>query len=231
MPKNPATDQNERMRKYYEWQSKIYDATRWSFLFGRHKIIQVIPSIHEKDVSILEVGCGTGYNIEKLAKKYRTAKITGMDVSGDMISIAEKNLSAYRNRVTLIEAPYQKGAIDVPESLDVVLFSYSLTMINPQWSELILQAKADLKNGGVIAVVDFYDSRFKWFKNHMGNHHVRMDGHILPVLESEFDTFYKKVRPAYGGIWHYFLYVGKKYPSSSSVETNEAAREVLYDNA
>ena len=203
--------QNENMQKYYEWQSKIYDSTRWSFLFGRNKIIQLIPTLLKKDVQILEVGCGTGYNMVKLARKFKTANITGLDVSSDMIRIAKKNTSKYSNRVNLLEQPYELGDTTWNNSMDIILFSYSLTMINPQWKELLEQAKMDLKEGGVIAVVDFYNSNFKWFKNHMGNHHVRMDGHILPVLEDAFDTFYKKVNPAYGGVWHYFLYVGKKF--------------------
>ena len=206
-----ADVQNQQMRNYYQWQSKIYDSTRWSFLFGRNKIIQLIPSLKHEDVRILEVGCGTGYNLKKLARKYKTAKIIGMDVSGDMVNLATKNLQDYKDRVTVLEQPYRKGDQTYAESFDVILFSYSLTMINPQWEELIHQAKADLKKGGAIAVVDFYNSRFPWFKNHMGNHHVRMDSHLTPLLEAEFDTFYKKAKNAYGGVWQYFLYVGKKF--------------------
>lgn len=208
---NQSKAQNERMQKYYEWQSKIYDSTRWSFLFGRHKIIQVIPSLLQRDVNILEVGCGTGYNVVKLAKKYKTAQITGLDVSTDMIDLSKKNTEPFKDRVTLLAEPYTLGDTRWTNSLDIILFSYSLTMINPQWEELIQQAKNDLKEGGAIAVVDFYNSNFKFFKNHMGNHHVRMDGHILPVLEENFDTFYKAVNPAYLGVWHYFLYVGKQF--------------------
>ena len=206
-----ADVQNQRMRQYYQWQSKIYDSTRWSFLFGRHKIIQVIPSFKHEGVRILEVGCGTGYNLKKLARKYKTAEIIGMDVSGDMVNLARKNLKEYEDRVTVLEQPYQKGDPTYAGYFDAILFSYSLTMINPQWKDLIVQAKADLKPGGSIAVVDFYNSRFQWFKNHMGNHHVRMDSHLTPLMEQEFDTFYKKVRNAYGGVWQYFLYVGKKF--------------------
>ncbi len=203
--------QNEKMRQYYQWQSKIYDSTRWAFLFGRHKIIQLIPTYKQEDVRILEVGCGTGYNLAKLAKKYKTAEIIGMDVSADMVDLAKKNTEAYQDRVTVLEQPYMKGDTTYRDSFDIILFSYSLTMINPQWKDLILQAKADLKKGGSIAVVDFYNSRFQWFKNHMGNHHVRMDSHLTPLLEAEFDTFYSKAKPAYGGIWHYFLHVGRKF--------------------
>lgn len=206
-----ADQQNQKMRQYYQWQSKIYDSTRWTFLFGRNKIIQLIPSLLQEDVQILEIGCGTGVNLEKLANKFKTARLHGLDVSGDMIRLAQKNLEAFKDRVSLYEKPYQLGDTTFNGQMDVILFSYSLTMINPQWNDLLLQAKQDLKPGGVIAVVDFYNSRFNWFKQHMGNNHVRMDGHLLPVLEAGFDTFYKEIKSAYGGVWEYFLYVGKKF--------------------
>lgn len=206
-----ANEQNANMRRYYEWQSKIYDSTRWAFLFGRHKIIQVLPSVKDHKINILEVGCGTGYNLSKLARKYPLADITGLDVSADMINLSRKNTEAYKDRITLVEKPYTKGATEWNNHFDIILFSYALTMMNPFWNDLILQAKEDLKPGGAIGVVDFYNSPFKWFKNHMGNHHVRMDSHLNPVLENEFDTFYKSVNNAYLGVWQYFVYVGKKY--------------------
>jgi S-adenosylmethionine-diacylgycerolhomoserine-N-methlytransferase len=116
----------------------------------------------------------------------------------------------FNGRIDLKNEPYAMGQTEWAGQLDVVLFSYSLTMINPQWRELVLQAKADLRPGGVVAVVDFHDSRFSWFKRHMSNHHVRMDAHLLPLLRQEFIGMHDETQPAYGGLWHYFVFVGKK---------------------
>lgn len=203
-------DQNQRMQNYYKWQSKIYDATRWTFLFGRKRIVRELPLDPQADATILEVGCGTGFNLSLLAKRFPKATLIGLDVSEDMINLSKKRLQASQDRVQLHAAPYQKGSKQFEQQLDAILFSYSLTMINPQWSELIEQAKKDLKPGGYVAVVDFYDSRFQWFKNHMGNHHVRMDKHLTPFLKEHFQTTWEAPKPAYGGIWHYFYYIGRK---------------------
>ncbi|MBK7870142.1 MAG: class I SAM-dependent methyltransferase [Saprospiraceae bacterium] len=198
------------MRSYYRLQSKIYDATRWTFLFGRNRILKMLPFPDNAQIHILEIGCGTGYNLAQLAKIFPKASLTGMDVSGDMIKLAQKNTKAYADRVTLIEKPYMPDETAFTGKVDVILFSYSLTMINPQWQDLILKAKADLKPGGAIAVVDFHNSRFNWFKRHMGNNHVRMDSHLLPLLLSEFDSLVEEVKLAYGGVWEYVIYVGRK---------------------
>ena len=205
-----AATQNQTMRRYYRLQSKIYDATRWTFLFGRKRILQMFPFPDTANIHILEVGCGTGYNLSRMAQIFPNARLTGMDVSADMIALSKKNTRAYADRVTLLEKPYMPDETAFTGKVDVILFSYSLTMINPQWKDLILKAKADLKPGGAIAVVDFHDSRFGWFKRHMGNNHVRMDSHLLPLLQTEFDSLVEEVKSAYGGIWEYVLFVGRK---------------------
>lgn len=205
-----SEEQTQYMEQYYKLQSKIYDATRWSFLFGRKRIIRDLPLSKKRTSRILEVGCGTGYNLVRLAKQFPNAELIGLDVSSDMTALSEKNTRAFSERVRIIQAPYENKHQLFEGQVDAVLFSYSLTMINPQWSELILQAREDLKSGGLIAVTDFHDSKNQWFKKHMSNHHVRMDGHLLPLLEKEFTPIISEVPAAYGGIWHYLVFIGKK---------------------
>jgi S-adenosylmethionine-diacylgycerolhomoserine-N-methlytransferase len=202
--------QNDAMQRYYQLQSKIYDATRWSFLFGRKQIIRDIPLDRQGAWNILEVGCGTGYNLERLARQFPQARLTGMDVSSDMVELSRKKMQPFGKRAEVLAQPYLKGDESRLQSLDLVLFSYSLTMINPQWSELILQAKEDLKPGGLIAVTDFYDSRRPWFKKHMGANHVRMDSHLHPLLRHEFKPIQDEIKSAYFGVWEYFIFIGQK---------------------
>jgi len=205
-----AQEQNRAMAQYYRLQSKIYDATRWSFLFGRKEVLRQLPFARDEAFHLLEVGCGTGFNLKRLARYYPKAQLTGLDVSPDMVRLSRKQTRDYDERVQVLEQPYRPGADHWSGQPDAVLFSYSLTMINPQWPDLIRQALADLKPGGVVAVADFHNSPMPWFKAHMSNHHVRMDGHLLPVLQDSFATAYRKVGKAYGGIWEYLVFVGRK---------------------
>lgn len=210
-----STDHGSRrqagtMEKYYAFQSKIYDSTRWSFLFGRDRILKKMPLAKESKIQILEIGCGTGYNLLRLARQFPYAQLTGLDASSDMIRISKEKLAPFGDRVHLLHEPYGMHKDDFSGKMDVILFSYSLTMINPQWSDLLRQAYQDLKPGGIIAVVDFHDSPFGWFKRHMGNNHVRMDSHLVPVLEQQYTAVINQVCRAYFGIWFYLLYLGKK---------------------
>ena len=207
--KKASRQQEQRIRDYYTFQSRIYDMTRWSFLFGRTAILEALPFEYEQPFHLLEVGCGTGRNLQRLQKRFPEARLSGMDVSTDMMSQAKHRL---RNQpgIILLEQAYGDEVYTWTGKLDAILFSYSLTMINPQWRELIHQAYKDLRPGGHIAVVDFHDSRFPFFKRHMSGHHVRMDGHLLPVLEDNFQTVTSRVKRAYLGVWEYALYVGQK---------------------
>jgi S-adenosylmethionine-diacylgycerolhomoserine-N-methlytransferase len=201
-------EQNKIIDQYYKFQSKIYDLTRWSFLFGRKEIIRKLPELNNPVV--VEIGCGTGYNLKNLIRKYPDGTFYGIDLSPDMIKQAQKNLSEHQNKVTLLQKPYSGGHTLFDSPVNLILFSYSLTMINPQWKELIDQAMVDLKQGGIIAVTDFHDSRNDWFKSHMSHHHVRMDGHLLDYLHRCSQTLDENVGSAYFGIWNYFWYIGKK---------------------
>lgn len=203
-------DQNKNIQNYYKLQSKIYDATRWTFLFGRKKLVRVLPFKQSATIDILEIGCGTGYNLKRLAKAFPNANITGLDVSEDMIRLSKKQCAAFGERVDLLQQAYGPNQPPMPKKYDAILFSYSLTMINPQWEELIRHAEKDLKPDGVVGLADFHDSRFLWFKKHMSNHHVRMDGHLLKLMKELYEPVVEEVNAAYGGVWEYVVFVGKK---------------------
>lgn len=200
--------QRQKMEKYYRFQAKIYDSTRWTFLFGRSALIRLMPKLPVGS-TILEVGCGTGYNLVRLAKKFPNCTIYGLDTSKTMIEKSRKKIAQLPN-VRLLHEPYGIPSSKRPEKADIIVFSYSLSMIHPQWTALIDSALRDLNPGGLLAVVDFEYSRFGWFRWHMRNNHVRMEKHLLPYLSERFQTKNKSSKAAYGGLWYYFAYIGRK---------------------
>lgn len=205
-----TTSQNSAMKRYYKFQSKIYDTTRWMFLFGRNQLIHQLPVAHDAELSILEIGCGTGHNLSNFANYFTRSILVGVDVSEDMIALSRKKVHQHRNRVQLLSKPYNEHCFRETESFDIVVFSYALTMMNPHWPNLIEQAYKDIKPGGMIAVVDFHNTKNPLFKAHMKNNHVRMDGHLVPVLKEKFSTLSCDVQSAYLGLWEYFTFIGIK---------------------
>ena len=165
---------------YYRLHARIYDATRWTFLFGRgYTVRQLARCCQPAPARILEVGCGTGSNVDALAMAFPQAQITGLDLSGAMLDIARATNARHGSRVNFVQTRYDKP---LPSQYDLVLCSYALTMFNPGWEEAIRAAHGQLAPGGRIAVVDFHYSPFGFFRRWMGMNHVRMEKHLLPLL-------------------------------------------------
>jgi S-adenosylmethionine-diacylgycerolhomoserine-N-methlytransferase len=195
------------VEKYYRFHSRIYDATRWSFLFGRTAIMENFAGVAPRN--ILEVGCGTGRNLVELARRFPQARITGVDLSATMLGLARKKTSGFGSRVQLLHQAYTAPLSD-PPGYNLVLFSYALSMFNPGYEAALTAARRDLVPGGCIAVVDFHDSHFGFFERWMGMNHVRMNGQLRPLLRSLFTPTTDRLCPAYAGLWRYLLFVGRK---------------------
>ena len=206
-----ASDQ--ALVNYYAFHSRIYDATRWSFLFGRDLIIHLARGAQPNPRRILEVGCGTGRNLVQLARLFPHAHLTGVDLSAAMLGVARRKLAAYEARVSLMARTYD-AAVDPTRGYDIVVCSYALTMFNPGCEAAVAAACADLAPNGYFVLVDFHASRFRWFRRWMGINHVRMDGQLRPLLNSIFVPVIDELQPAYGGVWDYLLFVGRKKQSS-----------------
>lgn len=208
-PPAHSPEQAGAMQSYYKLHARIYDLTRWTFLLGRNNILRRIPT-PTPGATLLEVGCGTGRNLKKLAALYPELNLIGVDVSPDMLERAGRATESLSRRVLLFEKPYAPGTFKLDKPMDIILFSYALTMFNPGWEAAIDRAYDDLKPGGHIAVVDFHSSPSSAFRWWMGQNHVRMEGHLLPYLQERFTDTYLSVKPAYLGLWRYVKYVGRK---------------------
>lgn len=200
------------LKTYYKFHSHVYDLSRWSFLFGRDRIVRMAAKelegrVRPGGLKILEVGCGTGRNLKVLAKYFPDSRITGLDLCPSMLAKAEKRASSSCADIRLKEAFYDPACLPAHDH-DLVLFSYALTMFNPGFDQAMDTAKYHLRPGGVIAVVDFCRTRFSVFEKWMGVNHVRMDNQLLPELEKRFSTRNSLIKKAYFGLWDYFLYLG-----------------------
>ena len=195
------------LERYYQFHSRIYDATRWSFLFGREEILRRLAVI-TKPNRILEVGCGTGRNLPGLRRRFPAAQLTGVDLSEQMLALAAQKLRD--DKVTLLRRSYSAPVHAHGSGFDLVLFSYALSMFNPGWEQAIDAAWDDLEEGGLIAVVDFSHTSFTWFRRWMGVNHVRMEGHLWPYLAKKFTPLLDEQFSAYGGVWSYGIFIGRK---------------------
>jgi len=62
------------------------------YRYKRKKFIYMLNSISFKSKSVLEIGCGPGGNLQEIWKK-SPSRLTGVDISADMIELSKSKLS------------------------------------------------------------------------------------------------------------------------------------------
>lgn len=147
------------MDRMYRRQRYIYDATRKFYLIGRDATIAEIGA--RVGDGVLEIGCGTGRNLIRIARRYPQAQLFGLDVSEQMLTSARAAIgrACMEPRVRLAQgdaASFDAGRLFGRPRFERVMISYALSMI-PPWREALSQAVDALAPGGSLHIVDFGD--------------------------------------------------------------------------
>lgn len=157
-----TAQQNEAaglMDRMYRHQRHIYDASRKFYLLGRDGMIAALdPPVGG---SVIEIGCGTGRNLIKLARTYPNAVCYGLDVSEEMLVTARRNVAraGLSHRITLAQADataFDPQALFGRGGFDRIVISYALSMI-PPWQGVVARALQTLNPNGSLHIVDFGD--------------------------------------------------------------------------
>lgn len=148
-----------KLERFYAGQADAYDSFRERLLHGRAELIEALELPDQAHV--VELGGGTGRNIDFFGTKLNQIKqYEVVDLCASLLAVARKRASQ-SNNIQVVEANachYQPSA-----PVDLVIFSYSLTMI-PDWELALDNAKKMLKPNGKIVVVDFTlsDQQSRW---------------------------------------------------------------------
>ena len=217
----------ERLEAFYRHQADGYDDFRQRLLHGREEMMQALEL--PPGGRLLDLGGGTGANIAYLGERRRLLeRITVVDLCPSLLETARRRIAeqGWHN----VETALADVTTCEPESgpVDVVTFSYSLTMI-PDWFRALERAVQLLRPGGLIGVVDFYISR-KWPAEGMRKHsrlqralwptwfgmdNVFLSPDHIPWLQSHFQTVRLEERlgrvPYMLGLKApYYLFLGRK---------------------
>jgi S-adenosylmethionine-diacylgycerolhomoserine-N-methlytransferase len=236
-----GNDHAARMESFYAGQAEAYDDFRKRLLKGRQELWNLIqPPVGG---TWIDMGGGTGANLDYFAQQHPSAtegvpksadrlaglgKIYVLDLSHSLLEVAKKRIAA--KGWTNVETVEADATTFQPASgpVDVVTFSYSLTMI-PDWFAAIENALAMLRPGGVLGVVDFYVSRkyptdglarHSWLTRTFWPTWFAMDNVFpspdhVPFLHKHFDVLHfeeHRAKVPYIPLLRmpYYLFVGRK---------------------
>jgi S-adenosylmethionine-diacylgycerolhomoserine-N-methlytransferase len=153
-------DIRARMDRMYRPQVPIYDLTRKHYLLGRDRLIDGIGA--RPGEIVLEVGCGTGRNLVRIARRYPGIGLLGIDAAAPMLAAAERGASRHgiAGRVRLARGVAEEldpaTLFGLVRPVDHVVISYTLSMVDDPAGALH-RAVAALRPGGMLHIVDFGD--------------------------------------------------------------------------
>jgi S-adenosylmethionine-diacylgycerolhomoserine-N-methlytransferase len=197
----------ELMNRIYRFQRYFYDATRVLFLPGRDALIDAVRI--EPGMTVLEMGCGTGRNLIKLARNHKDVHFFGVDISNEMLRTARKKIRAagLEHCITVEESPaeqvHHRKTFGLEAPFDAVIFSYSLSMM-PTFTEALKAARATVDPAGALYAVDFWDAKqWPWparplLAQWLSLFHVRFDTGIHCEIRRAFpDTEIRAIKGRY----------------------------------
>jgi S-adenosylmethionine-diacylgycerolhomoserine-N-methlytransferase len=203
------------MDRMYRHQRHIYDLSRRYYLLGRDRLIERL--MPDADQTVLEVGCGTGRNLIRAARRYPHARFHGIDVSSTMLATAARAIerTGLSSRIRLAQADATTADIAAlfgSACFDRVFISYSLSMI-PPWRDVLAGMPRLLAPGGALHIVDFGDQGDlpRWLRATLRRWLALFD--VIPCddLENELRTMAARaalsvrVERLYGGYARYAM--------------------------
>lgn len=220
-------DHAARLESFYSGQAEAYDDFRRRLLQGRQELWDALE-VPAGGVWV-DMGGGTGANLEYFGDRIgQLRKVYVVDLARSLLNVAQRRIEqrGWTNAETVEADATRYQPLEAP--VDVVTFSYSLTMI-PDWFAALENACAMLRPGGQIGVVDFYVSRkypaeglrrHSWFNRSFwpvwfsGDNVYPCKDH-LPYLQQHFETLRLEERRAkvpYMPLVRtpYYLFVGRK---------------------
>jgi S-adenosylmethionine-diacylgycerolhomoserine-N-methlytransferase len=136
---------------FYRPQAQAYDRFRERLLAGRRDLMQALPLT--PGARVLDIGAGTGGHWSYVADKVPVlGRLELVDLCQPLLDIARDRFRDQPS-VTITQCDAEQFASD--QRFDVVLFSYSLSMM-PGWRRALETARRHLAPGGLTAVIDFY---------------------------------------------------------------------------
>lgn len=138
---NPPRLDKSAVRKSFNRCAGQYDESAILQEEVLSRLLQRLDYIKAEPQNIVDLGCGTGAAIKPLQKRYRKARIIGLDMAEEMLTRSKKKYGMF-NRKWLINADMENLPL-TDNCVDLMFSSLAL-----QWSNDLQQAFREIKRTG-----------------------------------------------------------------------------------
>ena len=191
----------ESTSEFFDGTAHLWDARFGSaYRFLHRATANQIPSTDEA-ITILDVGCGTGLELEYIFNRAPNARVTGLDQSPRMLAELCRKYSSRKEQISLVQA----SVLEWPKELSNFDFALSILTLHhfpPETKRGIYSSiRSSLKETGI---------------------YIEGDQMVQPEIETQnlelFDAWIAKLPGGRQGEWNYDIRL--------SVETN---RKLILD--
>ena len=148
----------QRLETWYKPQAQDYDSSRSKFLRGRQTMISLCASVLPRPRIWIDLGGGTGNNLEFMAKIMDLNSFTAIhlvDLSPSLAQKAQEKVD--RNGWTNVHIHVMDASsFECPDKVDLVTMSYSLTMMESYFDTLDKIHNQWLSPTGILGIADFF---------------------------------------------------------------------------
>ena len=141
------------VERWFAGTGKSYDrVVAWTTLGldsnWKKKILAMLP---ERADRVLDLACGTGIVLEKLARKYPGAELVGVDLTQEYLDVAAVKLGEKGITAELIHANAESAPLT--GLFDAVTSSYIPKYVDPD--QLLASITPHVRPGGIVVLHDF----------------------------------------------------------------------------
>lgn len=141
----------EALDAFYGPQAHAYDRFRERLLPGREPLMRALAL--RPGLRVLDLGAGTGRHWAYVAEQLPgLARLELVDLCTPLLAVARER---FADRPNVVLTVHDATSVPVAEPVDLVVLSYSLSMM-PDWRAVLAHAWRCLRPGGRLAIVDFY---------------------------------------------------------------------------
>ena len=184
------TEETEAMAEFFDARAAGYDDHQ-RYLFTDATSVQFHHALAspiertDEPLNILDLGCGTGLELEAIFQRAPNAMITGVDLAQNMLDLLRKRYTARMNQITLVADSYLAMPFGAGEYDYTISAMANHHILRDTKRELYIKIRAALKPGGK---------------------YIEGDPVVAPEIESqllaEYQERYAGMPPADDGHYH-----------------------------
>lgn len=138
----------------------LLDKVYGNYVSFQERICPILKDFKSaSEISVLEIGCGTGITTEILLESRENIKLTAIDIDNEMIRFVKQTLSSYPNVSFIVSDVLSFVKEQKPNSFDIVISAFTIHNLTSEYrQQLYKEIYRILKAGGLFVNADKFVS-------------------------------------------------------------------------